>query len=138
MASKAKDLSASARPVVKRLAKDEKFKKHVKSAYGSARTIYDDVFLGTGQPTASQARQVVARLAEDPDLQKELRTVVEELRSAGKRAKKAAKPSHKSRNTLLLAGILIGILYNPKTGPETRTWLKEKIFGPDDTFEFEA
>ena len=54
------------------------------------------------------------------------------------RAKKASNPSHKARNSLIVAGIMIGILYNPKTGPDTRKWLKEKVFGPEETFEFEA
>jgi hypothetical protein len=138
MPTKVKESAVAAKPVVKRLAKDEKFKKHVKNAYGSARTVYDDLFLEGAEPTAAAARNVVAKLAADPELQEELRNVVGELRSAGKRAKKAAKPTHKTRNSVLLAGILIGILYNPKTGPDTRAWLKERIFGPDDTFEFEA
>jgi len=130
--------AAKARPVVERVAKDEKFKKHVRGAYGSAKTIYDELFLGGPAPTEAKARQVVAKLASDPELQEELRTAFKELREAGKRAKKAAHPSHKSRNALLLAGIAIGLLYNPKTGPETRKWLKEKIFGPEETFEFET
>jgi hypothetical protein len=129
---------ASARPTVERVAKDKQFQKHVKGAYGSARTIYDDLFFQGAAPTAAQTKLVVARLAQDPELQEELRNVFTELRSAGKRAKKAAKPSHKSRNALLLAGITIGILYNPKTGPDTRKWLKEKVFGPEETFEFET
>ncbi len=129
---------STAKPVVQKLAKDDKFKKHVKNAYGSARTIYDELFLEGGEPTATAARKVVARLAQDPELQDELRTVIAEMRSAGKRAKKVTKPTHKTRNSLLMAGIVIGVLYNPKTGPETRKWLKERIFGPDDTFEFES
>lgn len=138
MATKVKEVAATAKPIAKKLAKDEKFKKSLKNAFGSARSVYEELFYEGVEPTAAQARKVVARLAQDPELQEELRHVVDELRAAGKRAKKAAKPSHKTRNSLLLAGILIGILYNPKTGPDTRAWLKEKIFGPDDTFEFEA
>jgi hypothetical protein len=126
------------RPVVERVAKDKQFQKHVTGAYGSARTIYDDLFLGAGPPTASQGKLLVARLAQDPELQEELRNVFTELRSAGKRAKKSAKPSHKGRNALLMAGIVVGVLYNPKTGPETRRKLKEKVFGPEETFEFET
>jgi len=30
------------------------------------------------------------------------------------------------------------VLFNPMTGPETRGWLKEKVFGPDEPFEFES
>ncbi|HEY8799145.1 MAG TPA: YtxH domain-containing protein, partial [Candidatus Limnocylindrales bacterium] len=38
------------------------------------------------------------------------------------------------RWTLLVAGIALGILFNPVTGPETRRWLKEMISGSDDGF----
>ena len=91
-----------------------------------------------GEPTGGKARQIAAKLAADPELQEELRNAIKELRGATQRAKKAAQPSHKARNSMILSGILIGVLYNPKTGPETRKWLKEKVFGPEETFEFEA
>jgi len=132
----AKRTVGSAKPAVERLRKDEKFKKHVKGAYGSARTIYEELFEEGGVPTQAQAKRIVAKLAEDKDLQDELRNVFTELRSAGKRAR--GKQSHKSRNAAILAGIVIGIMYNPKTGPETRRWLKDRVFGPEETFEFET
>jgi hypothetical protein len=31
----------------------------------------------------------------------------------------------------------VGLLYNPVTGPETRRWLKDKLFGGTDEFGFE-
>jgi hypothetical protein len=130
--------AAKARPKVERVAKDEKFQQHVREAYGSARTIYDELFLSAGEPTGGKARQIAAKLAADPELQEELRHAIQELRGATQRAKKASQPSHKARNSLILSGILVGVLYNPKTGPETRKWLKEKVFGPEETFEFEA
>ena len=37
---------------------------------------------------------------------------------------------------LLLAGITLGILFNPMTGPATRQWLKEKVLGPSDDFTY--
>ena len=130
--------AAKAKPKVERVAKDEKFQKHVREAYGSAKTIYDELFLDVAEPSGGKARQIAAKLASDPDLQEELRNAISEIRGATQRAKKAANPSHKTRNTLLLSGILIGVLYNPKTGPDTRKWIKEKVFGPEETFEFEA
>jgi hypothetical protein len=33
---------------------------------------------------------------------------------------------------LLLAGIIVGALYNPWTGPQTREWLLDQIAGDDD------
>jgi hypothetical protein len=122
----------SARPVVERLAKDDEFQKHVRSAYESARHVYDELFADD-----KNAKAVARRLAADKDIQDELRFLVGELRGASRHVKGTAHRSHKARNTLLLAGIVLGILYNPATGPETRRWLKEKVFGPDETFEYE-
>jgi hypothetical protein len=31
---------------------------------------------------------------------------------------------------------VIGILFNPVTGPETRRWLKDRIFGEDEEFGY--
>jgi hypothetical protein len=62
---------------------------------------------------------------------------VEELREAGKRAQ--GKESHTGRNlTLLLAGIALGVLFNPVTGEESRRWVREKVFGPEQPFEYES
>jgi hypothetical protein len=33
---------------------------------------------------------------------------------------------------LLIAGIALGILFNPVTGPETRKWVKDMIGGGED------
>lgn len=122
----------TARPVVERLAKDDEFQKHVRSAYDSARHVYDELFVDD-----ATAKGVASKLARDKDLQDELRVLVAELRDASRHVKGKQAKSHKARNTMLLAGIVLGILYNPATGPETRRWLKEKVFGPDETFEYE-
>jgi hypothetical protein len=43
------------------------------------------------------------------------------------------------RNTLLLVtGITLGILFNPVTGKQTREWLKDRIFGPSEEFDYTA
>ncbi len=121
----------TARPYVERLAKDDELHDHVKKAYESARKIYDEV-IGPAGATA-----VAMRVAKDKDLQDELRKAVEELREAGKHAR--GDESHTGRNlTLLVAGITLGVLFNPMTGPETRKWVKEKVFGPEEPFEFQS
>jgi hypothetical protein len=37
---------------------------------------------------------------------------------------------------LLIAGIALGILFNPITGPSTRKWLSDVVFGGDDDFTY--
>jgi hypothetical protein len=121
----------TARPYVERLTQDEELHDHVKKAYESARRIYDDVIGPTG-PTA-----VAMRVAKDKDLQDELKKTIEELRKAGERAR--GDEPHTGRNvTLLVMGIALGVLFNPMTGPETRKWIREKILGPEEPFEYQS
>ena len=121
----------TARPVVERLARDDEFQQHVKSAYESARHIYDELF------TDASPKAIASRLAADKSLQGDLRRTVEALNEASKRARKPPEKSHSGRNALLLTGIVIGLLYNPVTGPSIRQWLKDKAFGPEATFDYE-
>ena len=119
------------RPYGERMARDEEMHDHVKSAYESARRIYDELLGGRG------ATGLATKVARDKDPQDELRKAVEELRKAGDRVQ--GKDSHKGRNTtLLLAGIALGVLFNPATGPETRRWLKDKVLGPEQPFEYQS
>jgi hypothetical protein len=121
----------TARPYVERIAQDEELHDHVKKAYASARSIYDELLGDRG------AQAVAMRVARDKDLQDELRKAVEELRRAGERVQ--GKESHTGRNvTLLLVGITLGVLFNPATGPDTRRWLKDKVLGPEQPFESQS
>jgi hypothetical protein len=125
------DAVENARPYVERLARDEELHDHVKRAYDSARRVYDDL-LGDRGTTG-----MAMRVARDRDLQDELRKTVKELREAGRHVQ--GRDSHTGRNvTLLVAGIALGLLFNPATGPDTRRWLKETVFGPEESFENEA
>ena len=131
MKERVNDAVETARPYVERMARDEELHEHVKKAYDSARRIYDDLIGPAG------ATGVAMKVARDKDIQDELRKTLDELREAGRRAR--GEDSHAGRNfTLLLVGVAIGVLFNPMTGPETRGWLREKVFGPDEPFEFES
>ena len=78
---------------------------------------------------------VATRVATDKDIQDKLKEALDELRTAADRVQ--GKKDHGGRNaTLLIAGIALGILFNPVTGPATRKWLADAVFGGDDfTYE---
>ena len=131
MRDKVTDAVDTARPYVERLAKDDELHDHVKNAYDSARRIYDELIGGAG------ATGIAMKVARDKDLQEELKKTVEELRKAGERVQR--KESHTGRNvTLLIAGIALGVLFNPMTGPDARRWVRERIFGPEQPFEYQS
>ena len=127
--TKAKDRLEDAKPYVKRAIQDEELRESLRSAFATARDVYDEL-LGNRGVTG-----IASKVATDQDIQDQLRSAIEDLRSAADRIQGAE--SHKSRNSsLLLVGIALGILFNPITGPETRRWLKDTIFGADDEFGY--
>ena len=115
------------RPYVERALKDEDFREHVREALTTARGIYGDLAKESG--IGGSAR----RLATDKDLQDNLRRTLEELSDAADRAKgKKGGAKKKGHKKMLVAGILVGALYNPWTGTQTRQWILEKIAGDDE------
>jgi len=127
--AKLKDRASDARPYFERALKDERVRADVKSAISTAREIYDELLGGRALTGAA------ARVATDKDIQKSLRDAIEDLRDAADRVQGNA--GHKGRNTtLLMTGIVLGVLFNPVTGPGTRRWLQNTLFGGDDEFEY--
>ena len=46
---------------------------------------------------------------------------------------------HPSRNGgLLFIGILLGVLFNPFTGLQTRKWLSDRVLGGGDDFTYQG
>jgi hypothetical protein len=122
--ARARDTISNASPYVRRALEDEEVRENVKSAIAAAREIYDEL-IGARKPSA-----VAARVATDADLQENFRSAVDDLRKAADRVQ--GKKDHSVRNaTLLLTGIVLGILFNPITGPQTREWLADKILGEE-------
>jgi hypothetical protein len=118
-----------ARPALERIARDKELRQHLRAAFESAAKVYADA------DVARSRKGAAVRAAVDPEIQDELKHVVAELRKAGDRAR--GKSTHTGRNaTLITAGLLVGLLFNPLTGPETRRWIKDKLFGAEEPFEY--
>jgi hypothetical protein len=127
--AKARDRVADVKPYVQRAIQDEELRDNLRSAFNTARGVYDELMGNRG------VTGVASKVATDKEIQEQLRSAIQDLRSAANRVQ--GTEAHKGRNsTLLLIGITLGILFNPMTGPATRRWLKDKIFGEDEEFGY--
>jgi hypothetical protein len=116
------DAAGTVKPYVDRAMHDEKLRDDVMSAFATAKDLYSELIGGRSAVT------LAARVATDEEIRDKLKDAIDDLRNAADRLQ--GKKSHGGRNTgLLVAGIALGILFNPVTGPETRKWLKELIGG---------
>jgi hypothetical protein len=117
----------SLRPYVENALKDEDFREHLREALKTARGIYGDL---SKEPTLGKSAR---RLATDKDVQEGVRRAIEELGGAADTIQTKGKHTGGGRNRkVLLAGVLVGALYNPWTGAQTRKWLLDKIAGDDE------
>lgn len=125
------DSASNVRPYLERAVKDEELRQNLRSAYDSARQVYDDLIGGRGMVALG------TRVATDREIQDNLKEAVAELRQASRRIQ--GKDDHTARNSMLLMiGIALGILFNPATGPATRKWLSDRVFGGGDDFTYQS
>jgi len=129
--------ASSARPYVERALRDKELRDNVANAYTSARAVYEEL------SSRRKVSDAASQLAGDKDLQDKLRKAVDELRNAAGRVQSVRRgspePARAARNgLLLLAGIALGLLLNPITGPAVRRLLARKIFGSGNGFVYQG
>jgi hypothetical protein len=128
---KVTDAAGTVKPYVERALRDEDLRDDIRSAYESARNIYNELLGGRG------VVPLATRVATDKDIQDELKSAIADLRKAADRVQ--GKEDHGARNTaLLLAGIALGILFNPLTGPQTRKLISDRLLGGGDDFTYQG
>jgi len=128
---KVTDAADNVKPYVERALRDPELRESVRSAYRSARSVYDELIGNRG------VTGVATRVATDKDIQEELRSAISDLRRAADRVQ--GKQERAGRNSgLLLIGIALAILFNPFTGSQTRKWLSDRLFGGGDDFTYQG
>jgi hypothetical protein len=123
---KVTDATSSVKPFVERALTDDKLRDDVQSAFATAKKVYEDLL---GSKNVEKAAGKVL----DKRLHKDLREAVEDLRDAALRLQGKKKRGGTGKR-VMIAGLALGILFNPVTGPETRRWLKDLVTGGADDF----
>ena len=118
------DAAESIRPYVERAMNDEKLRGDVLRAFGTAREVYGELAGETNRPIA-----IASRVATDDEIRDKLRDAIEDLRSVSDRLQGKKERSGGRKSALLIAGIALGILFNPVTGADTRRFIKDLITG---------
>ncbi len=134
-ATKVFDSAEQVKPYVQRALQDEEVRAHLLNALGAARA-------AAAKFSDKSDRGYVAaatRVAVEPEILGNLRQATTELRNAVDRIQRPPAPkAHPFRKLLFVTGIALAVFYNPVTGPETRKWVSETVFGGGDDFTYQA
>jgi hypothetical protein len=112
------------RPYLERAMTDERLRDDLMRAFATARELYGEFMHEKGRPIT-----IASRVATDDDVRDKLREAIEDLRRASDRlqGKRERERSGGRASALLVAGIALGILFNPVTGPETRRFIRDLV-----------
>ena len=124
------DAAETIRPYVERAMSDEKLRSEVMRAFGIARELYGDLAADKERPIT-----LASRVATDDDIRDKLREAIEDLRHASERLQGKRERTSGRASTLLVAGIALGILFNPVTGAETRRFIRDLLSSGGDSHD---
>ena len=124
--------AGTARPYVERALTDEEFRDSLRSAFLSAKQIYDELMPPKG------VSGLATRVAGDEEIRDSVKRAVGDLLHAAERLQEqheAERKRHTARNVMLiLAGVVIGIFFNPFTGSKSRSWVKGHVSGGEFSY----
>ena len=123
---KVQDAAENIKPYVERAITDEKIRSEVMRAFSTARDIYSDLMGDKEKPV-----KLASRVATDDEIRDKLRDAIADLQRASDRLQGRKEHRGKSK-TVLVAGIALGLLFNPITGPETRRFIKDMLSAGGD------
>jgi hypothetical protein len=112
------------RPYVERAMNDDNLRRDVLRAFAIARELYSELARDRDRPIT-----IASRVATDDEIRDKLRDAVEDLRRASDRLQGKKQRSGVRASTLIIAGIALGILFNPVTGADTRRFIRDMISG---------
>jgi hypothetical protein len=120
----------TAKPYLGRALQDEEFRDNLRAAFAAARAIYEELSRQRG------VSSIATTAATDEEIHANLRRSIKELQQAADRLQgRRVEKSHTFRNVMLVvAGITIGIFFNPFTGPTARRWVSGKTGGSSDGY----
>ena len=124
--NKVYDRADSIKPYVERAMADGELRADLMHAFKAAKELYGELAGGDTAPVT-----LATRVATDADLRDKLAAAIDDLRSANDRLQgnKRGKSRPGRSRAVRVAGIALGILYNPVTGPETRRFIKDMLAG---------
>ena len=114
------------KPYLDRALNNKDFRDDLSEVLSAAKQVYGPLAKNVRKKGAAKSASLIAT---DAKVQENLRKALEDFGKAAASLKGQKKKGHKKRNTVLLAGVAAGALYNPWSGPQTRTWLKDNIAG---------
>ena len=129
---KVSDAASNVKPYLDRALHDEELRENVRNAYESARTIYDELIGNARRHGRGNARR---HRQGHPG-----RAPLDDRRAAQGGRSRPGQGGAQGRigRPCSSSGSCSASLFNPITGPQTRKWLSDRLFGGGDDFTYQG